>query len=246
VIIGVHTPEFEFEKKPDNIEDAAKRFGILYPIAIDSEYKTWQNYNNRYWPAHYLIDQKGILRQFHFGEGGYVETENAIRSLLGLAPLEEKEKPAAQRLLTPETYLGFKRGDRYTSDNRIVPDATSYYAFKGKLKEDQMGLRGEWKVAGEKITSAGDSSFLDLNFIGTRVYLVMESDKTQLVTVYLDGKPLDPRYYTADMKGKGHIVVKEPRKYDVLNLHMQYGRHQLTLRVPRGVSLYAFTFGDEQ
>lgn len=245
VIVGVHTPEFEFEKKAQNVQDAAKRFGLTYPIAIDSDFKTWQNYNNRFWPAHYLIDQNGVVRSFHFGEGSYMETENAIRILLGLAPLVGSEKIVSQRLLTPETYLGYQRADRYVEGNQIKGDAVNTYDYQSNLMDNQIGLKGEWLVTPEKITSMGDSAYLNLNFLATRVYLVMDSDKSQLVTVYLDGKPLDERYYTADMKGKGHLVVKEPRKYDVVDLKMAYGRHILTLRVPKGVSLYAFTFGDE-
>lgn len=232
VIVGVHTPEFEFEKNNQNVKEATERFELHYPIAIDSNYKTWQNYNNRFWPAHYLVDQEGIVRSFHFGEGSYQETENAIRTLLGLPPLVAKEEIAAHRTITPETYLGSDRADRYATN-------------QGPLQNDHVRLRGEWLHSPEKITSMGEESALDLNFLATRVYLVMESDTPQPVTVYLDDQPLPQKYHTADMNGQGQILVKEPRKYDVLNLHMEYGRHTLTLKVPKGVSLYAFTFGDE-
>lgn len=246
VIVGVHTPEFEFEKNIENVRDAVKRFGLLYPIALDSNFKTWQNYNNRYWPSHYLVDQMGFIRSFHFGEGAYQETENDIRSLLGLAPLEVKEEPlVAHRPTTPETYLGLWRADRYVSGNSMKPDVNVLYSYKETLKDDQVGLRGNWLVSSQKITSMGDISRIDLNFLASRVYLVMDSDKSQLVTVYLDDKPLEKKYYTQDMNDKGQILVREPRKYDVVNLKNDYGRHKLTLETPRGVSMYAFTFGDE-
>lgn len=245
VIVGVHTPEFEFEKNINNVREAAKRFGLLYPIALDNNYKTWQNFNNGFWPAHYLVDQNGIVRSFHYGEGAYQETENGIRALLGLSPLEGKEKAVSLRPITPETYLGTARADRYTPDNIIMPNVNAPYDYSGTLKDDQIGLRGSWLITAERITSMGDKSELDLNFLATRVYLVMDSDKPQLVTVYLDGKPLEQRYYTKDMNDKGQILVKEPRKYDVIDLHSDYGRHKLTLHAPKGVSIYAFTFGDE-
>lgn len=245
VIIGVHTPEFAFEKNPANVRNAVERFKLTYPIAIDSDFKTWQNYNNSYWPAHYLIDQTGILRGYHFGEGAYMQTENEIRNLLGLAPLEENEKTAVARPTTPETYLGFKRADGYTPRTVIQPDVTAFYTYPGQLNANQVGLRGDWLVSAEKITAMGESSYLDLNFLATRVYLVMDADKPELVTVEMHDLPLEKKYYTQDMNEAGQILVKEPRKYDVINLKGDYKQHGLTLKVPKGVSLYAFTFGDE-
>ncbi len=246
VIVGVHTPEFEFEKNINNVKDAVQRFGLEYPIAIDSDFKTWQNFNNRFWPAHYLVDQMGIVRSFHFGEGAYKETENDIRSLLGLPPLEIKEEiVVSHRPITPETYLGSEKADRYVSGNSIKSDVNVYYNYNEHLKDDQIGLKGSWLVTSQKITSMEDFSYLDLNFLATRIYLVMDSDKSQFVTVYLDDKPLEKQYYTEDMNDKGQILVKEPRKYDIINLRDKYGRHKLTLQTPKGVSMYAFTFGDE-
>lgn len=243
VIIGVHTPEFEFEKKSDNVKQAVERFGLLYPIAIDSHFETWQNYNNQYWPAHYLIDQRGIVRSFHFGEGAYMETENEIRNLLGLSALTGSEEAKAHHFLTPETYLGNLRAGSYLAENDVKPGEKTY-AYRGELGSDQVGLRGKWLVSPEKITAQGDS-ILDLNFIATRVYVVMESSELQHVKVLLDDQPLPKQNATSDMNEFEEISVHEPRKYDVLNLHGNYSRHKLSLHVPAGVSLYAFTFGDE-
>lgn len=245
VIVGVHTPEFEFEKNTENVKDAVKRFGLLYPIAIDSNFKTWLNFNNHFWPAHYLVDQTGIVRDFHFGEGAYIQTENNIRNLLGLKPIEKAEPAATIRPLTPETYLGFARGDRYVSEISIKRNVAFDYNYSEKLRDNEVGLKGEWLVVSEKITSMDDASTLDLNFLATRVYLVMDAQESQQVSVYLDDKPLEKTYYTSDMNSEGKIMVKEPRKYDVIDLKGQYGRHKLSLHVPKGVSLYAFTFGDE-
>ncbi len=245
VIVGVHTPEFEFEKNPENVKEAVKRFEIAYPVAVDSNYKTWQNYNNLYWPAHYLIDQKGVVRDFHFGEGAYMETENAIRNLLGMAPLEGEDKPTTTRRITPETYLGYLRANSYTSNLKVKENEAVTYSFKGNLGNDEIGLEGSWKVEDERIVSTGNQSKLSLNFLATRVYLVMDAPELSYVTVLLDGKPLPEKYRTTDMNEAGQIMVKEPRKYDVVNLKGDYGRHVVTLVAPKGVAMYAFSFGDE-
>ncbi len=246
VIIGVHTPEFEFEKDPKNVKKAVERFHILYPVALDNQYKTWQAYNNLYWPAHYLIDQEGIVRQVHFGEGGYLETENAIRNLLGMTAMEEKEPTKiSSRPITQETYLGTSRAKNYTHSLHLKPNETVFYDYTPPLQNGQVGLRGKWFVSTQKITSQSDTSTLDLNFIATRVYLVMEADSPHQVSVFLDGAPLPKKYYTDDMDRQGNLLVHEARKYDVINLKGEYGHHLLTLHVPTGVSAYAFTFGDE-
>ncbi len=243
VVVGVHTPEFAFEKDKANVADAIKRFHIHYPVALDNHYKTWQAFHNEYWPAHYLFDQKGNLSMVHYGEGGYGETENAIRSLLGLPPIAEKEKPFSHRYITPETYLGYQRAER--TANSLKPDKMADYTYQSALGDDQVGLKGEWLVGDESITSDGLFSELDLNFIATRVYLVLGGHSSQPITVELDGKHLPKEYYTVDMDSQGRIFVKEPRKYDILNLHGHYGRHLLTLHFPAGIQAYAFTFGDE-
>lgn len=245
VIIGVHTPEFEFEKDPDNVEKAVKRFEILYPVPLDNHFETWQNYSNLYWPAHYLIDQNGIVRQVHFGEGSYMETENAIRSLLGISPMQGQEPEISTRPITPETYLGIDRAKNYQSGIRLKPNETASYDYSSPLQNDQVGLKGQWLANKQKITSMSDVSMLALNFLATRVYLVMDAETPQPVKVFLNGAPLPKKYYTDDMNDAGEILVKEARKYDVINLRGDYGRNEISLKVPKGVSAYAFTFGDE-
>lgn len=245
VIIGVHTPEFEFEKDSDNVEAAVKRFEIFYPVALDNQYKTWENYSNLYWPAHYLIDQNGIVRQVHFGEGAYMETENAIRNLLGIPPIKGEEPISSSRPTTPETYLGIDRAKDYQSGIQLKPNETALYNYSPPLQDDHVGLKGQWLAGNQKITSMSDASTLDLNFLATRVYLVMEAETPQKVLVSLDGRPLPKKYHTVDMNDAAEILVKEARKYDIIDLKGEYGRHQLSLKLPKGVSVYAFTFGDE-
>lgn len=245
VIVGVHTPEFEFEKNPQNVKEAVQRFDIKYPVALDNEYLTWSAYHNLYWPAHYLFDQQGELKEKHFGEGAYLETENEIRRLLGLKTIAGKEEQKIVRRLTPETYLGYRRAENYVQEERIHPNSIFDYQFHDDVPTDRVALNGLWKVGEESLQSEGDGAELKINFLAARVYLVMSSNQKAFVKVLLDGQPLPKEYYTADMDQEGRVIVQEPRKYDLINLHMHYGRHTLTLIMPKGVQNFAFTFGDE-
>lgn len=245
VIVGVHTPEFSFEKVPDNVKDAIKRYGIPYPVVLDNDYTIWRAYGNLYWPAHYLIDQEGNIRYFHFGEGKYIETENAIRTLLGLAPMNGVEEMARRRAVTPETYLGYRRAQGYPFELDIVRDAEHRYTPKEAPNPDQVTLEGDWIVHAEHAESTSPRSFIRLNFIGTKVYLVLAGMSAEPVQVMLDSKPLPVKYYSKDMNSKGQIFIKEPRKYDMIDLGKDYGRHELQIHIPEGISAYAFTFGDE-
>ncbi len=228
VIIGVHTPEFEFEKDPDNVARAAKRLGVKYPIALDNNYATWNAYHNSYWPAHYLIDQEGRIRMEHFGEGAYGETENAIRDLLGLKPIEVEENEAPTRSMTSEIYLGLARSSHYASAINLRSQSREY-SYKKPLGNDQVGLRGAWEAQQEFIQADGFDCYLDLNFEASEVYLVLAGSTKTPVEVYLDGKLIKT------------FIVDGDRKYDIAST--SYGRHQLSLKIPQGVRAYAFTFG---
>lgn len=237
-IIGVHSPEFEFEKEFSNVANAAKEHELLYPIVQDNEFKIWRAYSNRYWPAHYLIDKNGDIRYTHFGEGKYVETENAIRALLDEAPIEKPEDELSRKIQTPETYLGYERASSYTSENPIQLDKEVSYPQIGKLPNDAVGLEGNWTVGPESITANMDNAKLKLNFLATNVYLVLHpsanSQEKSDVTVYLDGKLLKT------------IKVDTANKYDIVDLGAnEYGRHQLELNFSKGVSAFAFTFGSK-
>lgn len=252
LIIGVHTPEFEFEKKSSNVKKAAQRFDLTYPIAMDNHYATWLAYHNAYWPAHYLIDQEGILREIHYGEGDYLKTENAIRSLLNEVPLNptmEDQEEANKKVLvsfamTPETYLGYKRAMSYSSELHLVRDQAASYTYSQSLKENQVGLKGDWKLESEDILSESDDSSIHLNFVADQVYLVLGGESSFPIRVELDGRPLPKKYYTEEMTDRGEIFVKESRKYDIVNLKGNNGRHVLSLYVPKGIKAYAFTFGN--
>lgn len=231
IVIGVHTPEFEFEKDPKNVAEAAERLGVKYPVAQDNDYATWQAFHNNYWPAHYLIDKNGIIRSIHFGEGAYVDTENEIRELLGMTTLQMQEPSRSSRPITPETYLGILRGKSYTQENSIQLNQKVKYKYTSPLQEDAIGLKGDWTVQKDRITSEGEESFLDLNFQAKDVYLVLSGSSKTPIEVMLDGKKVNEFSMDGD------------RKYDIVKT--TYGRHNLSLKIPKGVSAYAFTFGDE-
>ena len=243
VIIGVHTPEFTFEKNLENVKKATKRYGIDYPVALDNDYKTWRAYNNRYWPTSYLIDQEGNIVLKHIGEGKYLEMENAIRKLLGLQSLTSDETKTRRFPTTPEIYLGSYRAQNYI--NELVPNTVNSYSFKTPPTEDRVGLKGLWRVAPESITAAGSDNEIVLNFSARRVHAVIAGASDKPITLLLDGKPLAKDNYTEDMDSSGQIYIHDARKYDLCKVPGDMKSHILTIKVPAGISFYTFTFGSD-
>jgi cytochrome c biogenesis protein CcdA/thiol-disulfide isomerase/thioredoxin len=242
-IIGIHTPEFAFEKSEKNVENAIERFGLTYPIALDNDYQTWRAYDNHYWPAHYLINQSGTIVKKQFGEGNYTEMENAIRSLLNMPPLGKKDEFITHKPITPETYLGFERSSGYHPSLNIQNNIPTHYQTIDTLESNQVGLRGTWTVSSDCIQSQDKDGLLELNFIANRVYLVMRAEQPRVMRILLDGKPVPEQYRTKDMDIEGNILVHEPRMYEIINLRDDYGRHTLILQCPNGIYAYVFTFG---
>ncbi|MDO8488458.1 MAG: cytochrome c biogenesis protein CcdA [bacterium] len=214
VVIGVHTPEFEFEKNPDNVAKAIADFGIKYPVMQDNAYATWNAYSNNYWPAEYFIDSTGKLRHTHFGEGDYDESEAMIQKLLTEAGLLKEEMLIANPVYqvtarTPELYLGSLR-----------------------YQPGWFALEGDWRQS-EEYNSPQPGASLTLNFEAKDVYLVMRSNQAQagLVKVFLDGQLLT------------EISVLEDKLYQLVKLDSP-GKHILKLEFPSDrVDLFAFTFG---
>lgn len=248
VIVGVHTPEFEFEKKTANVADALKRHGITYPVAQDNSYGTWQAYNNRYWPAHYLIDAEGNVREYHFGEGNYEETERAIQELLREAGQTvsggtvEVQAETAGRQQTRETYLGSARLERFASPERVT-GAAQVFTTPETLKLNTLAYRGEWRVESERAVAGRDAGLM-LHFQGKKVFLVMApevSGTKGTVTVFLDGQPIEAGMAGKDVEA-GAVTVDEDRLYELVNVGATPGEHTLELRFESGVTAYAFTF----
>jgi cytochrome c biogenesis protein CcdA/thiol-disulfide isomerase/thioredoxin len=249
-VVGVHSPEFAFEKSASNVRGAIKQNGLTYPVAQDNELKTWDAYRNQYWPAHYLVDAKGMIRDIHYGEGKYEETEEAIRSLLrengarglgGDTSKSVKAEKASTFQTSPETYLGAERADRYEGEPPS-PSITNYGSEKINLVPSTFRLGGTWKV-GDQGATAGPGAFLDFRTISQRTYLVLGSrgNKPRKMQVLLDGKPISTADAGDDVKN-GVATISNQRLYRLVDTG-KVETHTLTLRPAPGISGYAFTFG---
>ena len=231
-IVGVHSPEFAFEHEVGNVVDQAAKLGVKYPIAIDNDFATWQNYDNLYWPAHYLIDKNGVVRQVHFGEGGYQETEMLIRQLLGAegamaSPYATPEAATSDLLSqTPETYLGSQRAAGYRTQE-IVPGRQHDYRASKTVDPNAVDLEGNWTVQPEFI-EAGSNARLRLRYSAHKVFLVLGGEGT--VRVNPSGKP------------SHDLVVHGPPTLYTLADGLANAQ-LLTLSLSPGVTAYAFTFG---
>ncbi|WP_062287356.1 cytochrome c biogenesis protein DipZ [Demequina phytophila] len=230
-IIGVHTPEFAFEKVEANVADAAERYGIEYPIAIDNDYETWREWDQRFWPAHYLIDQQGEVRQVHYGEGAYAETEQLIQQLLDAPPQAVVEADPGNHTSgrTPETYLGYGRG--YAKANGDYPrdEAHDFGTGPEPSADGEVSLSGTWTV-GDEAASAGPGAALTIPFYAADVHLVLAGSGT--VTVTLEG---DPGY---------REVVEVSGTPDLYDLYAgEPVSDVMHLELSEGVEAYAFTFG---
>jgi cytochrome c biogenesis protein CcdA/thiol-disulfide isomerase/thioredoxin len=229
VILGVHTPEFAFEHVTSNVGAAVKRLGIHYPVVQDNAYGTWNNYSNSYWPAEYLIDQKGRVRSYHFGEGDYGTSEQNIRALLGLGPAAHVASNALPTgAITPESYLGYERLDpaRYVG-TPITSNRPKTYARATSVPLNSLSYSGAWKVGGERIV-AGKDAGLTLHFRARDVYLVLGGHGT--VSTSVDGR------------APGRVAVNAYRLY-TLKTGRTISDGLLRLRFTPGVQAYAFTFG---
>ncbi len=238
-IIGVHTPEFDFEKDPANVEMAIAKYGITYPVVQDNEYGTWNAYSNRYWPHHYLIDIDGYIVDDHIGEGGYAETEMKIQELLAersnrlniVADVKkELSRPTVEAAPTyavsPETYFGSSRNE-----------------YLGKL----LHLSGGWDIQPEYARSTGEASIL-YTYQAKHVYFVAKSEKEIVVEVLRDGKPLASEQTGEDVvigaDGKSRVMISEARLYKLINEGSGATGHTLQLIVPSsGLQAFTFTFG---
>ena len=245
-IVGVHTPEFPFEREASNVETAIEENGIRYPVVQDNEQATWNAYGNQYWPAEYFIDAQGRVRYVHFGEGEYGEKEKVIRELLAEAgdPVKGKETRVhaiapSLTVTTPETYLGAARAERFTN-SMLSPGSHDFTAPKA-LPANEFAYHGKWRITLESAT-AGAGASLDLNFGARRVYLVLGSPgRDRKVKVLLDGQPISSADAGTDVHD-GAVTVTGQRLYNLVDLP-KVGHHVLTLEPEAGVQGYAFTFG---
>lgn len=246
VIIGVHAPEFEFEKNIDNVKHALQQYGIKYPVVLDNNYVIWQNYKNQYWPAHYLIDKQGNVVSQHFGEGKYAETEHNIRVLLGLTGTAQNKPESAPNnnfAQTPETYLGYARAADYEGSSDLIPNTPTVYNYPQTLAINNWALKGKWVVKAQEIQADASGSALKIHFFAQNVYVVMGSKDHHAIKaqVRLNGKPVADNAATV-VKNSSFIVDRD-NLYSVIHLPAaQAGELELQFDQP-GVEVYTFTFG---
>jgi thiol-disulfide isomerase/thioredoxin len=231
VVVGVHTPEFAFERETANVETAIKRFGIKYPVAQDNQYRTWRAYGNQYWPAGYLIDKSGTIVATQFGEGNYQQTENTIARLVGEpAPAAQASDPNLAGIETPELYLGSEKNDGAIVASQDSGAGERSYALPDSVPHNRFALEGRWKLSGDHAVSSADGGEILLRFNAPKVNLVAGSASPQSLSITVDGTPQPP------------VTVDGSRLYPLYG--GSSGEHVLRLKAPKaGLSAYTFTFG---
>jgi cytochrome c biogenesis protein CcdA/thiol-disulfide isomerase/thioredoxin len=259
VVIGVHTPEFAFEKERSNVEKAVRDLKITYPVAIDSNYKIWEAFNNQYWPAHYFIDGKGRIRGHHFGEGNYDESEMIIQELLkengatalaaGVLNVSGSGAEAAmdaRNLGSPETYVGYKRTENFASVEPIGKDSVKAYSPQPRLSLNQWALGGKWKVGEESAVLESVPGKIVFRFHARDLHLVLgpsKNGKPIRFIVKLDGTP-PGEDHGADTDASGAGTVQGVRLYQLIRQKGAVEDRTFEIEfLDPGVEAFAFTFG---
>jgi len=259
VVIGVHAPEFAFERDVGNVTKAMKDLGINYPVAIDNDYKIWRAFNNEYWPAHYFADAQGRIRYHHFGEGDYAESERVIQQLLreagavkvadGLINAEAtgvQLAPDMSEVQSPETYVGFQRAEHFVPETGLVPDKVAAYSPPAELALNDWSLDGTWNVGSERATSSAPASRIVYRFHARDLHLVLgpgADGKPVRFKVLIDGKAPGDAHGT-DVAPDGSGSVNSQRLYQLVRQSGGVTDRTFSIEfLDPGVSAYAFTFG---
>jgi thiol-disulfide isomerase/thioredoxin len=259
IVIGVHAPEFAFERDIDNVRAAVKRLGIDYPVAIDNNYAIWRAFNNEYWPAHYFIDTNGNIRHHHFGEGNYVESERVIQDLLreaghqdvasGTVSVSASGIEAAADMAdvrSPETYIGADRAEGFVSPGGARQDQVSDYTAPTAFALNQWALTGDWRVGGQDAVLAQPDGGITYRFHARDLHLVLgpgTDGKPVRFQVLIDGhSPGDNHGVDTDADGNG--VITGQRLYQLVRLAGAVSDHTFHIRfLDAGATAYSFTFG---
>jgi cytochrome c biogenesis protein CcdA/thiol-disulfide isomerase/thioredoxin len=258
VVIGVHSPEFAFEKNVDNVKKAVATLGIAYPVAIDNDYKIWRAFDNQYWPAHYFIDAQGMIRYHEFGEGDYDESERVIQKLLaeagdlnvptGIVAVNAsgaEAAPSQTERQSPETYIGYDRLDHFVSPGGVAQDASHVYAA-GSPQLNDWSLVGNWTVGNERALLNDKDGSIVYRFHARDLHLVLgpaAEGKPVRFVVTVDGKAPGAAH-GVDVDADGQGVVTAQRLYQLVRTPGAVADHTFEIRfLDPGVQAYAFTFG---
>ena len=258
VVIGVHAPEFAFERDPDNVRRATGELGITYPVAIDDDYAIWRGFSNQYWPAHYFIDAGGRIRAHHFGEGDYAGSERMIRELLTQAGYKDlppagapataagiEAAPDMAHVSSEETYIGYRRADGFHSPGGFADDRPKSYVLPTTLELNAWGLLGLWSVDPEKAVLDAAPGKIEFRFLARDLHLVLgpAGDKPVRFRVRLDG--LAPgENHGVDTDAEGNGLIREQRLYQLIRQTSPGAPHTFSIEfLDAGAQAYSFTFG---
>ena len=258
VVVGVHTPEFPFERDVDNVRWAAENMDVKYPIAVDSSYAVWDAFSNHYWPAVYVADAEGRIRHHQYGEGGYEECERVVQRLLRdaggddiddlvtVSPAGFEVQPDWANLGTPETYLGYDQAQNFASPGGAKLDQARTYDAPGSLRLNQWALAGDWGIGRRAAVSDAAGASIAFRFQARDVHLVMgprARGASGPFRVSLDGQPPgDAHGLDVDAEGRG--TVAQQRLYQLIRKHGAIAESTIEIAFPSGgVEAYSFTFG---
>jgi thiol-disulfide isomerase/thioredoxin len=259
VVIGVHTPEFSFEYKADNVSRSVKQMNIGYPVAIDNNYEIWHSFNNEYWPALYLIDAKGKIRYQKFGEGDYVESELQIQALLKEVSAKNiSPEPVAAKadgfeiaadlahLRSPENFLGYERTEGFAAPGGVINDRPTLYSAPKQLHLNQWALSGEWNIGKERVLSSKSGGKIIYRFHARDLHLIMGPAKpgsSIKFRVLIDGKPPGAAH-GLDVDNNGNGIVTEQRMYQLIRQTGSIADTEFEIEFfDPDVEVYDFTFG---
>jgi thiol-disulfide isomerase/thioredoxin len=259
VMIGVHTPEFSFEKALDNVRREVPALDIHYPVAVDSDYAIWRAFKNQYWPAVYIADSQGRIRHHQFGEGGYEETERIIQQLLteagqvdvprDLVSIDPKGVEAAAdwaTLKSPETYVGYEKAESFASPGAAARDRSRVYALPPRLRLNEWALAGDWTIGPEAAVLRGTSGGIVYRFHARDVNLIMGTSApgtSVSFRVRIDGEPPGAAH-GIDVDEQGGGRVSDPRMYQLIRQPGPVIDRVFDIElVGPGVEAFDFTFG---
>jgi thiol-disulfide isomerase/thioredoxin len=258
VVVGVHTPEFGFERDLGNIQNAVREYQISFPVAVDSDYRVWDAFKNEYWPADYFIDRNGNIRHHHFGEGDYEESERVIQQLLrengGAATptagvrisAPGVEAPPSETIGSPETYVGYHRADSFASPEKMRPDQPASYTAPARPALNQWGFAGAWNVGRESAVDAEPHAKIVFRFHSRDLHIVLgpsASGAPIRFTVKLDGSA-PGNDHGVDSAADGSGVVREPRLYQLIRQTGAVRDRTFEIEfLDAGAYAYVFTFG---